>query len=104
MFSKIDLLLIAIELFLIIHMFMGMKAGSLVQYETALLFLGGPYTASFWVVFVGMGLVFPAFLEILELNHIEIPIWIPALLVLIGGLVFRYVMVYAGQFSDFNLF
>ena len=104
MFSKIDLLLIAIELFLIVHMFMGMKAGSLVQYETALLFLGGPYTASFWVVFVGLGLVFPAFLEILELNHIEIPIWIPATLVLAGGLIFRYIMVYAGQFSDFNLF
>jgi formate-dependent nitrite reductase membrane component NrfD len=42
-FSQIDLLLIAIELALVVHMFMGFRASSQVQIEAAELFLGGPY-------------------------------------------------------------
>jgi protein NrfD len=103
LFSKLDLILISVEIFLIIHLFMGMKAGPLVQVETAMLFLGGPYTAVFWVGIMGLGLIFPAVLEILELNHYKIPSWLPALFILAGGLAFRYIMVYAGQFSSYNL-
>jgi protein NrfD len=103
LFSKVDLILIAVEIFLIIHLFMGMKAGPLVQVETAMLFLGGPYTAIFWVGVMGLGLVFPAILEILELNHFKIPSWLPAIFILTGGLIFRYIMVYAGQFSSYNI-
>jgi formate-dependent nitrite reductase membrane component NrfD len=103
LFSKLDLILISVEIFLIIHLFMGMKAGPLVQYDTAMLFLGGPYTSIFWVGVMGLGLVFPAILEILELNHYKIPSWLPALFILSGGLAFRYIMVYAGQFSSYNI-
>lgn len=104
LFSKIDLLLIAVELFLIVHMFMGMKAGTETQYETAMMFLGGSYTVVFWIGVVAMGLVLPAFLEILELNHLKVPTWLPAILVLSGGLIFRFIMVYAGQASSYNIF
>lgn len=104
LFSKIDLVLISIELFLIVHMFMGMMAGTQTQYDTAMMFLGGSYTVTFWIGVVAIGLVFPAFLEILEFNHLKVPIWLPALLVLVGGLIFRFIMVYAGQVSSYNLF
>jgi len=99
--SKIDLALIAVELFLIIHLFMGFLAATEVQIEAAHLFLGGEFTTTFWVFVVVLGLVFPAVLEILELVGYKIPIWIPAFLILMGGLVFRFVMVEAGQITRY---
>lgn len=99
--SKIDLLLIAIELFLITHMIMGFLAGPSVQLEAVNLFLGGQFTVSFWVFVVILGLLFPAALEILELVGYKIPVAIPAALILIGGLVFRFIMVEAGQITRY---
>jgi formate-dependent nitrite reductase membrane component NrfD len=99
--SQIDLGLIGIELFLIVHLFMGFLAASAVQIEAAELFLGGQFTVTFWVFVVILGLVFPATLEILEIKGFHIPIWIPALLILFGGLVFRFVMVEAGQITRY---
>lgn len=100
-FSRIDLWLIAVELFLITHMFMGLTAGTLASTEAAALFLGGPYTAVFWIGVVTMGLLLPATLEIMELIGYKIPIAIPALLILFGGALFRFVMVDAGQLSRY---
>lgn len=101
MFSRIDLVLIIIELFLITHMIMGMLAGSQVQLEAAQLILGGEFTITFWVFVVALGLAFPALLEIFELIGLKVPAYIPALLVLIGGVVFRFVMVDAGQITRY---
>lgn len=98
-FTRIDIILIGIELFLITHMFMGFKASTQVQIESAQLFLGGPYTAVFWVLMVGMGLVVPAFLEILELRKFKVPRVVPAGLVLMGGLILRFILTNAGQMS-----
>lgn len=99
--SKIDIALIGVELFLIIHLFMGFLAGSAVKIEAAELFLGGPFTTSFWGFVVILGLIIPAILEILELRGYKVPIWIPSLLVLLGGLLFRFIMVEAGQITRF---
>jgi protein NrfD len=101
MMSRIDLLLITIELFFITHMIMGMLAGSSVQIAAAGLFLGGQFTVSFWVFVIVLGLVFPAVLEILELVGYRIPIAVPAVLILFGGLVFRFIMVEAGQITRY---
>jgi formate-dependent nitrite reductase membrane component NrfD len=99
--SRIDLVLIIVELFFITHMIMGMLAGSSVQIAAADLFLGGQFTVSFWVFVIILGLVFPAVLEILELAGYKIPVAVPALLVLFGGLVFRFIMVEAGQITRY---
>lgn len=99
--SRIDLVLIIIELFFITHMIMGMLAGSSVQIAAAELFLGGPFTVSFWVFVVGLGLVFPAVLEVLEIAGYKVPVAIPAFLILLGGLVFRFIMVEAGQITRY---
>ena len=101
MMSRIDLILIAIELFLITHMIMGFLAGPSVQLEAASLFLGGQFTVSFWVFVIILGLVFPAVLEILELAGYKVPVAIPAFLILLGGLVFRFIMVEAGQITRY---
>jgi protein NrfD len=98
-FAEIDLIIIGIELFLIIHMFMGFMASTQVQIDAANLFLGGPYTMSFWIFVVILGMLLPAILEIMELLKFHIPSVVAAILVLFGSLMLRFIIVYAGQFS-----
>jgi formate-dependent nitrite reductase membrane component NrfD len=78
---------------------MGALAGTQVHIEAAKLFLGGPYTTSFWIFVVVLGLIIPAFLEILELRKYKIPSMLSALLVIAGGLILRFIVVDAGQAS-----
>ncbi|MCK4569821.1 MAG: polysulfide reductase NrfD, partial [Bacteroidales bacterium] len=99
--SMIDLVLIIVEMFFITHLFMGFMASTAVQIEAAELFLGGEFTVSFWVFVVILGLIFPAILEILELRGYKIPVAVPALLILFGGLAFRVIMVEAGQITRY---
>lgn len=101
LFTKIDIILIAIELFFIVHLFMGFLAGPEVQLEAADLFLNGKFTLPFWGLVVFMGLILPALLEILELRGWKIPAAIPALLILIGGLIFRIIIVEAGEVTRY---
>ncbi len=101
LFSKIDLMVIGIELFLIIHMFMGFNASTLVQQEAVSLFLGGSYTVVFWIFVVVLGLILPAFLELLELKKYKIPVIIPVSLVLLGSIMLRFIISYAGQLSRY---
>ena len=100
-FAQMDIMLIGIEVFLIIHMFMGFKASTQVQIETANLFLGGPYTLPFWIFAVFLGMVLPAILEIWELKGKHIPVYIPALLIIFGNIMLRFIIVYAGQASRY---
>jgi formate-dependent nitrite reductase membrane component NrfD len=98
-FAKIDIMLIVIELFLIIHMFMGFRASTQVQIDAADMFLGGAYTAPFWIFVVVLGMIVPAILELMELRHKKIPVYIPVVLVLFGSLMLRFIISYAGQMS-----
>lgn len=99
--GRIDILLIVIELFFIVHLFMGFLAGSEAQINAANLFLGGKFTAPFFAFVVILGLIFPATLEALELKGFKLPVLIPAVLILIGGLIFRFLMVEAGQITRY---
>lgn len=98
-FARIDLVLIGIELFLIVHLFMGLLASTQVQIEAARLFLGGSYTMSFWIFVVILGMLVPALLEMMELKKFHIPALIPAVLVIFGSLMLRFIIVNAGQVS-----
>ncbi len=99
--GRLDLLFIIIELFFIVHMIMGSLAGSQVQIDAISILIGGQFTVSFWVFVVLLGLVFPAILETMELFGFRIPTIIPVLLVLFGGLIFRFIMVEAGQITRY---
>lgn len=101
LFGKIDLALIILELGLIIHMIMGMYAGSAVQLEALDILIGGEYTVMFFVFVVILGLIFPAIIEGIEIMGYKVPSIVPALLVLMGGLIFRMVMVEAGQLTRY---
>lgn len=99
LFSTIDMMIIGLELFLIVHLFMGFLASTQVHIDAAHLFLGGPYTASFWIFVVALGLIFPLIIEILELRGYQVSPKIPAIMVLLGSLILRFIVVEAGQTS-----
>lgn len=101
LFGKIDLGLIIVELALIAHMIMGYYAGSQVQLEAMELLVGGEFTLMFFGFVVLLGLLVPAALELIELVGFRVPVIVPAILVIIGGLVFRFVMVEAGQLTRY---
>lgn len=100
-FSQIDLALILFELFFIAHMIISLYAGPEVQNQAAEVLMGGEYTFTFFGFVVILGLAVPAVLEILELRGYHFPVAIPVLLVLLGGLVFRFVMIDAGQLTRY---
>ena len=101
LFGKIDLGLIIVELALIAHMIMGYYAGSQVQLEAVELLVGGEFTLMFFGFVVLLGLLVPATMELIELVGYKVPVIVPAVLVIIGGLVFRFVMIEAGQLTRY---
>jgi formate-dependent nitrite reductase membrane component NrfD len=101
LFAKIDLIVIAAELFFIIHMFMGFMASTQVQQDAAQIFLGGELTAPFWIFVVVLGMIVPAVLEIMELKKIKIPVVIPVVLILFGSFMLRWLISNAGQISRY---
>ncbi len=100
-FAKVLLALIAVDLFLIVHLFMGFLAGPAVQVEAAAFFITGAYALPFWGLVVLIGLIVPALLEIMDLYGYKIPVSIPVLLILIGGFLFRYYLVEAGEMTRY---
>jgi protein NrfD len=102
-FARVDLLLIAIELVLIVHMFMGFLASTQTQIDAAKLFLGGDYTAPFWIFVVGLGLLLPALFEWMEMKNRKIPWMVAPVLVLFGGIMLRFIIAFAGQVSQWQL-
>ena len=101
LFSKIDLGLIILELFFITHMIISLYAGPEVQTQAVEVLVGGDFTVAFWGFVVILGLILPAIFEVLEISGFKIPVAIPVLLVLMGGLVFRFVMIDAGQLTRY---
>lgn len=97
--SKIDIVLIIIEIGLVIHLIMGYYAGTEMQVESVNILINGELSVLFFVFFILLGLIVPLVMEVFELLGTKIPVYIPAILVLIGGLIFRILMVEAGQLS-----
>jgi protein NrfD len=96
---RIDNVVLAAELGLLALFLFGLLAGSAPQVEAAKLFLGGPFTAPFWVFVVGLGIVIPLFIQILAARHLVQHTPIAPIMVMAGGLALRWVMVSAGQLS-----
>jgi formate-dependent nitrite reductase membrane component NrfD len=96
---RIDNVVLAAELGMLGLFLLGLLAGSAPQVEAARLFLGGPYTAPFWVFVIGLGIVVPLMLQVLAARRLIPHTPIASIMVMAGGLVLRWVLVSAGQFS-----
>jgi protein NrfD len=96
---RIDNIVLASELGILALFMFGLLSGSAPQIDAARLILGGPYTAPFWVLVVGMGIVIPLLIQILAARHLVQHTPIAPLMVMAGGLALRWVIVSAGQVS-----
>ena len=103
-FTRIDIVLIIVELVLVALFLINLATGSAKQIEALeCCVMGGPYTFAFWVLFVGIGLLIPLVLEIMEMRGLGKPLALAAaVLVLFGGYTLRYVMVEVGQESTWT--
>lgn len=95
--SRLDMGLILAELALLSVWLIGLLSGGGAHRAAAHAVLGGPWTAAFWTLVVGMGLVAPFLAEWMEQRGGHVPGRLAAVLVLGGGFALRWVIVYAGQ-------
>lgn len=79
---------------------MGYQAGSQTKIDSAQLFIEGDFT-HFWSYDVGLGMILPIVIYSMALRFQKVPYIIAPILVLIGGLLFRFVMLDAGQLTRF---
>ena len=94
-----DSLFLVTELALIALFLIGLASAGAAQAQAAALLLGGPYTAVFWVLVVGLGVVLPLVIQLLMTTHRIGHTLVAPMLVMAGGLALRFVIVAAGQAS-----
>jgi formate-dependent nitrite reductase membrane component NrfD len=97
--ARADTIVLALELAVLVLFVIGLATGSRAHADAARLVLGGPFTAAFWVVVVGLGILAPLALQPLAIRHRVTHTAVLPLLVIAGGLALRFVIVYAGQMS-----
>lgn len=101
--ARADTMFLVAELVILVLFVIGLATGAQPQREAAALVLGGSYTAVFWVLVVGLGLVVPLILQSLALAHRIAHSPAAPVLVIIGGLILRFVIVSAGQASRWGI-
>ena len=103
LFTRIDLALIAAELALVALFIINLASGTEQQLLALESIMSGPYALVFWILFVGVGLLIPLLLELLEIRGLARRVAIVApVLVLLGGYVLRQVMIDIGQESTWT--
>ena len=103
LFTGLDLALIFTEIGLVALSLISLASGSGQHIDALQIILGGSYTIEFWVLFVAIGLLIPALLEILEISGVNKSFAMLApVLVLIGGYALRQVVLDAGQESTWT--
>ncbi|ODA40203.1 NrfD/PsrC family molybdoenzyme membrane anchor subunit [Desulfosporosinus sp. BG] len=103
--TKADAILIILECLIILTMIVMGRTNSLSVSSAFGDLLFGPFAWIFWLLIVGLGLIIPLALELMELKD-KIPVkWaLPvtissSFLVLFGGFFVRFIITYAGQWS-----
>lgn len=102
--TRADSGLLAAELGLLFLFLIGLLSATRVHAEAARLLLGGPYTALFWIFVVGIGILIPLALQLLESRHRIRHSIVAPVLVIAGGLALRFIVVQAGQLSQWSPF
>ena len=99
--AKTDNGFLVIELFVIALLLIGLLSSSRVHIQAAQLLISGVYAPVFWVFVVGMGIVIPLLIQLLAVNHKIKHTPIAPVMVIIGGLILRFIIVNAGQYSHY---
>lgn len=99
--AKADNGFLIIELFVIALLLIGLLTSSAVHINAAKLLINGPYAPTFWVFVVGMGVFIPLIIQLLAVSHKIKHTPIAPIMVIIGGLILRFIIVQAGQYSHY---
>jgi formate-dependent nitrite reductase membrane component NrfD len=94
---RADLLFLVAEILLLGLYVLGLASGPAAGRSAVALLLGGVYTPVFWGLVVVGGLLVPLVAEALAARQETHGGWFPAVLVLAGGFLLRWVLVAAGQ-------
>jgi formate-dependent nitrite reductase membrane component NrfD len=97
--AKADNGFLILELFVIGLYLIGMLTSTKVHIQSALELLSGIYAPAFWVFVLGLGIVVPLIIQLLAVNHKIKHTPIAPIMVIVGGLILRFVIVYAGQYT-----
>jgi formate-dependent nitrite reductase membrane component NrfD len=97
--AKADNGFLVVELFVFVMMFLGLLSSAKPHIEAANLLLDGQYAPVFWVFVIGMGIIIPLIIQLLAVNHKIKHTPLAPIMVIVGGLILRFVIVSAGQFS-----
>ena len=97
--AKADNGFLIIELFVFVMIFLGLLSSAKPHIEAAHLLLNGAYAPVFWVFVICIGILFPLIIQLLAVNHKIRHTALAPILVILGGLVLRFVVVSAGQYS-----
>jgi formate-dependent nitrite reductase membrane component NrfD len=101
--AKADNGFLIFELFVFAQFIIGLLSSSQMHQNAARLLLNGPYAAVFWVFVVGMGIIIPLIIQLLAVNQKIKHSPIAPIMVIVGGLVLRFLIVSAGQHSHWTI-
>ncbi|MFZ5947581.1 MAG: NrfD/PsrC family molybdoenzyme membrane anchor subunit [Stygiobacter sp.] len=99
--AKADNGFLTIELFVLALLIIGLSTSSAVHIAAAELLVSGIFAPAFWVFVVGLGVVIPLIIQLNAVNHKIKHSPIAPILVIIGGLILRFIIVQAGQYSHY---
>jgi protein NrfD len=97
-----DVAMLALEALFLGLLLLQLSTGGAVSKAAAGLFLGGSYTAVFWVLVIFIGILVPMIIQTLAVSGKVQHTALAPLMVLIGGLALRTVIVYAGQVAEWR--
>ncbi|MFN3781470.1 MAG: NrfD/PsrC family molybdoenzyme membrane anchor subunit [Candidatus Kapaibacteriota bacterium] len=98
--AKADNGFLIAEIIIIFLLIIGFLSSSQVHIDAAKLILSGPFAATFWVFVVFIGIIIPLIIQIFSVNNRIPHTNIAPIMVLFGGLILRFIVVYAGEYSQ----
>jgi len=100
--AKADNGFLTLELVIIALFLIGLVSSAQPHMEAAHLLLSGSYAPVFWVFVVGLGIVLPLVIQSMAVNYKIAHTPVAPILVVLGGLILRFVIVHAGQVSHWT--
>ncbi len=101
--ARADNNFLSIEIIIFILYFIGMLSSTRAHINAADILLTGSYAAVFWVFVMGMGIIIPLIIQSLAVRHKIQHNPAAPIMVIFGGFFLRYVIVFAGQFSSYDV-
>ncbi len=101
--AKVDNHFLTAELFVIALLIIGALSSGAQQIAAIHLLITGAFAPVFWTFVIICGIILPLIIQNLAVRHIVVHTPVAPILVLLGGLVLRFVIVSAGQLSHWNI-